>query len=137
VTEGTDFQVSALANPRKASPLNLIFGAIRSRVVKYIDPKPFMGTPTAVVGIKGTDFITYVKKPKASEFIGVDGLVRCTSRSNAAHAIEIGQRQWGEIVEGQAPKPPIHVPDELWEPALKEFAFPSPEELKAAEQRVR
>jgi hypothetical protein len=137
VTEATDFQVNALANARRASPIDLIFGAIRSRVVKYTDPKPFMNTPAAVIGIKGTDFITYVKKPKASEFIGVDGLVKCTSRTNAEHTIDIGKRQWGEIKEGEKPKAPIHVPDELWEPALKEFAYPTPEELRAAEQRVR
>jgi len=137
ITEATDFQVNALLNARKASPIDLIFGAIRSRVVKYADPKPFMNTPAAVIGIKGTDFITYVKKPKATEFIGVEGLIRGTSRTNADHNIDIGKRQWGEIKEGVAPLPPIHVPDELWEPAMIEFAFPTPEELEAAERRVR
>jgi hypothetical protein len=137
VTESTDFQVNALKNARKASPIDLIFGAIRSRVLKYSDPKPFMGTPAAVIGIKGTDFITYVKRKNASEFIGVDGVVKCTSRTNADYTIDIGKRQWGEIVEGQKPNPPIYVPDELWNPAMVEFSFPTPEELRAAEQRVR
>jgi len=70
VTEKTDFQVNALLPRRKASPIDLIFGAIRSRMLKYADPNPFMKTPVAVIGIKGTDFIVYVKRKEASEFIG-------------------------------------------------------------------
>ena len=92
-------------------------------------------SPAAVIGIKGTDFIVYVKRKEASEFIGVDGLIEAASRSRPDYSLRIGKRQWGEIVEGQKPRPPIHVPDELWNPAMEEFRFPTQEEVRAAERR--
>jgi len=135
VTEKTDFKVNELLRRREASPIELLFGAIRSRVIRYIEPKPFLRTPAAVIGIKGTDFIVYVKRKEASEFIGVEGLIEAASATRPEYSIQIGKRQWGEIVEGQPPRPPIPVPDELWNPAMEEFRFPSPEELRAAERR--
>jgi hypothetical protein len=38
VTEKTDFKVNELLRERKQSPIQLLFGAIRSRVLKYSDP---------------------------------------------------------------------------------------------------
>jgi hypothetical protein len=137
VTEKTDFKVNELLQRREKSPIELVFGAIRSRVLKYADPKPFLRTPVAVIGIKGTDFIVYVKRKEASEFIGVEGLIRAGSATRPDYSIDIGKRQWGEIVEGQKPRPPIPVPDELWNPAMEEFAFPTEEEVRAAERRGR
>jgi hypothetical protein len=137
VTEKTDFKVNELLGQRERSPIELLFGAIRSRVLKYSDPQPFMRTPAAVIGIKGTDFIVYVKRKEASEFIGVEGLIGASSASRPDYSIDIGKRQWGEIVEGEAPRPPIHVPDELWFPALEEFSFPTPDEVRAASQRAQ
>jgi hypothetical protein len=137
VTENTDFKVNELLPRRKVSPIQLVFGAIRSRIVKFGNPEPFMSTPAAIIGIKGTDFIAYVKRREATEFIGVEGLIEAASRSRPEFSIQIGKRQWGEIVEGERPRPPIPVPDELWFPALEEFRFPTPEELQAAERRGR
>jgi hypothetical protein len=94
-----------------------------------------MTTPVAVIGIKGTDFIVYVKRKEASEFIGVEGLIGAANARRPEYNIDIGKRQWGEIVEGQPPRPPIPVPDELWFPALEEFSFPSAAEVQAAERR--
>ena len=124
VTENTDFNVSDLVLHRERSPFELLAGAIRSRLLKFLAPIPFMRTPTAVIGIKGTDFIVYVKRPKASEFVGIDGLIEARSRSRPEFAIRLGKRQWGEIVEGEEPRPPIRVPDEIWIPAQIEFGFP-------------
>jgi len=125
LTRATTLQVHAWRAQRR-SPLQLLFGAVRTRLRRWLAADlPFVVTPTATIGIKGTDFITYVKRPRASEFIGVEGLIRAASRSRPADAIEIGRRQWGEIVEGETPKPPIRVPDDLWEAALAEFSFPA------------
>ena len=124
VTENTDFNVSDLAVRRDRSPFELIAGAIRSRLLAFTGSLPFMQTPTAVTGVKGTDFIVFVRRANASEFIGIDGLIEAASRSRPEFAIRIGKRQWGEIVEGERPRPPIRVPDEIWEPAQIEFGFP-------------
>ncbi len=124
VTENTRIRVNELKPRRRVSPFRLLFGAIRSRILKYTSASPFMVTTTATIGIKGTDFIAYVKRKTASEFIGVAGLIEAGSRSLPQFAIRIGKRQWGEIVEGEKPRPPIRVPDALWESALREFSFP-------------
>ena len=125
VTGDTRFTVSELRRARRAGPFQLLFGAIRTRISRYLGLAPYLATRTAVVGIKGTDFIVYVKRKEATEFIGVDGLIQASSRSRPEFFIRIGRRQWGEIVEDEKPKPPIRVPDPLWDAALREFAFPT------------
>jgi hypothetical protein len=105
------------------SPISLAFGVLRMRVRAW-SGQPFVSTRAAVIGIKGTDFVTWVKRPQAAEFVGVEGLIECVSRSNKEFSIRIGQRQWGEIVENQKPKAPIAVPDDIWEQVQTEYAFP-------------
>jgi len=106
-----------------ASPISLAFGALRARVRKWTG-QPFIATRAATIGIKGTDFVTWVKRPQAAEFVDVTGLIDCVSRTNKDYSIQIGQRQWGEIVENEQPKAPIRVPDAVWDAVAKEFAFP-------------
>lgn len=124
VTGNTVLRVRDIARVRKVSPVTLLWGAIRSRITAFFPTRPFIGTPTAVVGIKGTDFIVYVKREEATEFIGVAGLIEGQSTSNPDHAIRIGKRQWGEIVRGEKPKAPIRVPDDVWAEARNTFNFP-------------
>jgi len=124
VQELTIVKVNDLTGQEKASPLVLAIGSLRTRINKWIRPEPFVTSATAVIGIKGTDFITWVKKPNATEFIGVDGLIDCVSRSRPEYSIQIGKKRWGEIVEGQKPADPVEVPDALWAAALHDYAFP-------------
>jgi len=119
----TSVTVHALQPGVASAPISLAFGALRARVRAWSGP-PLVATPAAVVGIKGTDFVTWVKRPKAAEFVGVEGLIECVSQSNKSFSIRIGPRQWGEIVENQKPKAPVAVPDALWNTVQKEFAFP-------------
>ena len=123
-TRNTVFVVREPIKRKKTYLLRLVWGAIRSRLTAFSRRRPYMGTRTAFIGVKGTDFIVYVKRKNASEFIGVEGLIEAVSRSRPEFSIRIGKRQWGEIVEGEKPKPPIRVPDSLWFPALREFSFP-------------
>ena len=123
-TQNTVFVVREPRKRRRTYLLRLVWGAIRTRLADFSRRRPYMRTGTAVIGVKGTDFIVYVKRKNASEFIGVEGLIEATSRSRPEFSIRIGKRQWGEIVAGEKPKPPIRVPDALWFPALREFSFP-------------
>jgi hypothetical protein len=108
---------------RYAAPISLVFGALRARVRSWTG-QPFVATRAATVGIKGTDFVTWVKRPQASEFVGVEGLIECVSQTNQSYSIRIGQRQWGEIVDNEQPKAPIRVPDAVWNAVQTEFSFP-------------
>jgi hypothetical protein len=120
----TTVTVGALkAGSGAASPLSLVYGTLRARVRAWSGP-PFVATRAAVIGIKGTDFVTWVKRPKAAEFVGVEGLIECVSRSNASYSIRIGPRQWGEIVENEQPRAPVSVPDDVWEEVQRELSFP-------------
>jgi len=105
------------------SPITLAFGVLRARVRAW-SGQPFVATRAATIGIKGTDFVTWVKRPQAAEFVGVEGLIECVSRSNKEYSIRIGKRQWGEIVENQKPKAPVPVPDDIWQQVQTEYAFP-------------
>lgn len=123
-TSNTVFVVREPRKRRKTYLLRLVWGAIRTRLSRFSRRRPYMRTGTAVIGVKGTDFIVFVKRKNASEFIGVDGLIEAASRSRPEFSIRIGKRQWGEIVKGEKPKPPIRVPDALWFSVLREFNFP-------------
>ncbi|HUJ76332.1 MAG TPA: FecR family protein [bacterium] len=122
LTENTTLTVHD-QKQKQESPLSLLFGAVRARI-RHWTGQPFVVTNTATIGIKGTDFITYVKVQDASEFIGVTGKIECVSRSNPEYFINIGQRQWGKIEADKKPNAPIRVPDDVWAGAQKEFAFP-------------
>ena len=111
-------------SPSALSPISLGFGALRARIRAW-SGQPFVATRAATIGIKGTDFVTWVKRPEAAEFVGIEGLIECVSQTNKDYSIRIGQRQWGEIVENEQPKAPIRVPDSIWDAVQKEFAFPS------------
>jgi hypothetical protein len=124
ISSRTSITVSqVLQNAAAASPISLAFGALRARVRSWTG-QPFVTTRVATIGIKGTDFVTWVKRPQAAEFVGVEGLIECVSTSNKENSLRIGQRQWGEIVENEKPKAPIRVPDAVWDSVQKEFAFP-------------
>ena len=69
---------------------------------------------------------------QAAEFIGIDGPIEARSRSLPEFRFRIGERQWGGVVDGERPRPPISVPDEPWKTALREFRFPIVAELEAA-----
>jgi hypothetical protein len=114
----------AVQSAGSPSPITLGFGAIRARVRAW-SGQPFVATRAATIGIKGTDFVTWVKRPQAAEFVGVEGLIECVSQSNKDYSIRIGQRQWGEIVENEQPKAPIRVPDGIWDAVQSDFAFPA------------
>lgn len=105
------------------APVSLVFGALRARVRSW-SGQAFVATRAATIGIKGTDFVTWVKRPQASEFVGIEGLIECVSQTNEKYSIRIGQRQWGEIVDNEQPKAPIRVPDALWNAVQTEFSFP-------------
>jgi hypothetical protein len=107
------------------APIALTFGVLRARVRSWAG-QPFVSTRAATIGIKGTDFVTWVKRPQAAEFVGVEGLIDCVSRSNKDFSIQIGSRQWGEIVENEKPKAPVAVPDDVWRQVQSEYAFPEP-----------
>ena len=92
-TARTRLVVSELKPRRARSPFRLLFGAIRSRLAAYAGKAPFLRTATATIGVKGTDFIVYVKRKNASEFIGVTGLIVATSVSRPEYSLRIGKRQ--------------------------------------------
>jgi len=125
VAPDTRVAVAALRDGRERSPFALLFGALRLRVRELLNTAPVLRTPSTVVGVKGTDFIAYVKRRKATEFIGIAGLIEAVSRSRPEYSLRIGQRQWGEVVANRKPAPPIRVPDNLWLRALADFAFPA------------
>lgn len=122
----TSIVVGRLEQDRSlGSPISLAFGVLRTRVRAW-SGQPFVSTRAAIIGIKGTDFVVWVKRPQAAEFVGVEGLIECVSRSNKDFSIRIGKRQWGEIVENEKPKAPIAVPDDIWRQVETDYAFPAP-----------
>ncbi len=96
-TRNTVFVVREPRRRRKTYLLRLVWGAIRSRLTAFSRRRPYMRTGTAVIGVKGTDFIVYVKRKNASEFIGVEGLIEAVSRSRPEFSLRIGKRQCGGI----------------------------------------
>ena len=83
VAAATLFNVNELKRRRKASPLQLLFGAIRTRLIGFLGQRPIMATATATIGVKGTDFIVYVKRKKATGITADMITVSTTSKTSS------------------------------------------------------
>lgn len=95
--------------------LTLTEGKIRSNVEQTYDgekTKYLIKTPTAVAGVRGTQFITsFDSKTNVTEVITLAGKVAFTSIATSA-MVEVGKGQASSMKKDQAPETPKAVPTE-------------------------
>jgi hypothetical protein len=90
---------------RSESALSVLAGQIRLALGKLFRGEVSVDTPTAVVGVKGTDFRVEVDEPTGTTIVTVtEGEVSVRSKAGGEVTVRAGQRTL--VASGQAPTPP-------------------------------
>lgn len=110
--------------------LNLIEGRVRANVGDKFDNKSSkfeIRTPTAVAGVRGTQFIaSYKPETKSTEIITIHGAVIVKSFINSnmdekdLPEVVVGKREKSEVKEGDKPTDPVKVPKKEFDAIEKE-----------------
>jgi len=106
----------------------LLQGLVRSVVTAYYTQPGSVyeiGTPTAVVGVRGTEFIVaYDPVTDVSDVVGVDGRVEVYSAAaRGAPAVLVTARERSTVPRGRAPMAPVQVPETRFRQYLDAVAF--------------
>ncbi len=156
ITADTSIRAGELSRDgRPRDLLTVLYGGLRMRVKRWLGTDKPVQAGVATIGIKGTDFVTLVKRKQAAygsggsastardskgddgaatteglvqstEFIGIEGTIEAVNQQRPEFRLTIGHRQWGEMLPDKPPAPPIRVPDEIWFSALETFSFSLP-----------
>jgi hypothetical protein len=90
---------------RSESALSVLAGQIRLALGKLFRGEVSIDTPTAVVGVKGTDLRVEVDEPTGTTVVAVtEGVVTVRSKAGGEVTVRAGQRTL--VAPGQAPTPP-------------------------------
>ncbi len=107
--------------------LNVIYGKIRSSVNQKYDgekSKFQVKTPTAVAGVRGTDFLTsYAPRTKTSQIVTFKGLVavgRQGPNNSIVNPVIVKPGQFTKATATTPPEPPKKVPPKMFENLEKE-----------------
>ncbi|HSF38384.1 MAG TPA: FecR family protein [Thermoanaerobaculia bacterium] len=96
------------ATGRSDSALSVVGGTIRLALSKLFSGEVSVDTPTAVVGVKGTDFSVAVDEPTGATTVAVrEGTVTVTSKAGGEVVLTAGQRT--SVAPGQPPTPPAPI----------------------------
>jgi hypothetical protein len=87
--------------------LQLIIGRIRTEVQKRIGGAPpfQIGTPSAVISVRGTRFLVEVNRHNVTEVDVQEGLVEIKSASDLGTPVLVGPGFSGRVGENSAPEP--------------------------------
>lgn len=127
------------AEGKKDVLLNVIYGKVRSKVEQKYDGKSSkfqVKTPSAVAGVRGTDFITgYSPATQATSVVTFHGAVELglpTAGGGISNAVSVTPGKTAEVKAGAAaPTPPTSVPKEQ----LAKMDTESKAEAPAAKQQ--
>jgi hypothetical protein len=93
---------------RSESALSVLAGAVRLAFGKLFQGDVSIDTPTAVVGVKGTDLRVEVDEPTGSTVVTVtEGVVTVRSKAGGEVKVRAGQRTF--VAAGRAPTPPAMI----------------------------
>ena len=93
---------------RSESALSILAGQVRLALGKLFRGEVSIDTPTAVVGVKGTDLRVEVDEPTGTTVVTVtEGTVSVRSKAGGEVTLQAGQRTL--VASGQAPTPPAMI----------------------------
>lgn len=105
------------SDKKKNVLLNVIYGRVRSKVNQKYDgdgSKFQVKTPTAVAGVRGTDFFTsFSSKSRSTQIVTFEGKVKFglpTAAGGIANAVDVGVGQIAKNIGGAPPSPPANLP---------------------------
>lgn len=124
LSSNSRMQLHELRQGVQRSPYGLLFGALRARVQRFFGGQPLVGTPTAVIGVKGTDFVARTADDGRDQVLGIEGTVAFASREAPATVVLVTRRELATLIPGTPVQPPVRVSEEVFEQTLETFSFP-------------
>lgn len=121
----TEFLLDPKKNQRE-TVLDVALGKVRAVVTKTFNKaisKTELKTPTAVVGVRGTDFAIEVGKNKTLVYC-LQGLVQTFNPLFPAQTINVAAGMFTDVLQGMVPKLPAAIPQELLQEIENQFGFP-------------
>ncbi|MBN1897380.1 MAG: FecR domain-containing protein [Spirochaetes bacterium] len=140
-------QIPEMASQK--SILRLIRGKIRAivNIISSRGGEVWIHTPTAVVGVYGTDFGVSSVSPKASEVYVFEGHVDVANASKPDLTVSVPEGKMTQVAAGQMPGTPMKIPPSIYneydvelkktvkEPEIVPEVTPSVEEEKLPEEK--
>jgi hypothetical protein len=110
---------------RVRSVMDLLQGKVRALVSEYTGSTFELGTPTAVAGVRGTDFIVvYDESAGRTDVVGVTGAVGVRGALGVvAQEVTVGAQQISRVERGKLPTKPERLDDVLFRQYLDGFEF--------------
>lgn len=110
---------------RVRSVMDLVRGKVRALVSEYGGGAFELGTPTAVAGVRGTDFVAvYDEDGARTDVVGVTGVIGVRSALGVvAQEVSVRQQQITRVERGKLPTKPERLDDVLFRQYLDGFEF--------------
>lgn len=91
--------------------LELLLGKIVTRIKKRLGMEPSfrMGTPTAVITVRGTEFMTGVNKRGKTEVYVYEGVVEVAGLLPGSRSVFVRPGFWTEVEPHRPPRPPVPI----------------------------
>lgn len=123
-----DEQLLAPERGTARTVLGLVQGKIRALVSDYYQGRRGgfdVKTPTALAGVRGTDFIVgYDPETEVSEVVGVSGLIAVNSALEPdRNGVVISAHEVTTVARGELPRPPRKLSDTLFRQYIEGFQF--------------
>lgn len=117
-----------LLNPKqkkRKTTIDILFGKIKAVIIKSFDKKTSkteLKTPTATVGIRGTDVILDVTKTKTRVFC-LKGLLEVLNPAFPGQVVKIMGGKFSDILRGKLPQLPVKIPQDMLNALQNQFNF--------------
>lgn len=110
---------------RVRSVMELLRGKVRALVSEYSGGVFELGTPTAVAGVRGTDFIVvYDESAARTDVVGVTGAIGVRGALGVvAQEVTVRSQQISRVEHGKLPTKPERLDDVLFRQYLDGFEF--------------
>ena len=117
-------------NPEKnqrETGVNMAFGKLKAVIQKVYNKsnsKTEIKAPTAVVGVRGTEFAMDVSKKKSSVYC-LKGNVETFNPLYPQNAVAVGAGKFTNVLANKIPEPVIPIPKEVLNEIESRFGFPT------------
>lgn len=125
-----------LFNPKQGerqTGIDVAYGKVRAIIEKFYNKsksKTELKAPTAVVGVRGTEFAMDVTKKKATVYC-LKGSVATYNPMYPTQAVDVAAGKFTDVIANKIPELPIPIPKEVLDTIESQFGFPtSVESLK-------
>lgn len=122
---------------KRETTLQIFFGKVKAVVTKTFDKKTSktqLQTPTATVGIRGTEVALEVTRSVTKVYC-LKGLLEAFSPGFPDKVIDISAGKFSEVLKGKFPSVPVNIPAEILDTIESQFGFPL--SLKGAVQELK